>query len=426
MSRVLVRGGCVLTLDAKVGNHRQADILVEDGVITEIGPNLRARNVDVVDAADCIVMPGFVDTHRHLWESLFRRHDGLGDPSRLGPHYSSDDVYAATLVGLLGALEAGITTVVDWAEVPTEHLDAALQAHADAGVRSILVHALPTWADEDWAAAAKNLAERPPLPYTRFDAAPPSGAGDPGRAADEWAVCRSLGLRIHAHIGATRSEQGTAAALGSARLLRDDVTLVHCSSLDDSDFDAIASASVGVAIAPAAEMAMGHEPPPMQRILDRGIRPGLATATERLAPGDLFAAMRAAISVQHATYFDLKLAGKGGLPNLLTTREVIRYATIDGARVVGLDALTGTLSPGKQADIVVLRADRPNIAPVNDPIGAVVWGMDTSNIDWVIVGGEIRVREGRLETDIDRVRTLALEARTRVASAAGILSGVDG
>ncbi len=425
LSRLLVRGGCVLTMDSKVGNHRQADVLIEDGVITEIGSNLRARNAEVIDATDCIVMPGFVDTHRHLWESLFRGHDGLGDLGSLGPHYTDDDVYAATLVGLLGALEAGITTVVDWAQVRSEHLNAALQAHADAGVRSVLVHALPGWAEEDLETAVEDLAARPPRPHTDFAAGPPAGASDPQHSAEEWGLCRSSGLRIHAHIGGDRSEQGAAAALGAAGLLGSDVTLIHCSSLTDADFDAISAASAGVAIAPAAEMAMGHEPPPMQRMIDRGIRPGLATATERLAPGDLFAPMRAAISVQHATHFDLKLAGKGGLPSLLTTREVIRYATIDGARAVGLDAVTGSLSPGKQADLIVLRADRPNIAPVNDPIGAVVWGMDTSNLDWVVVGGHIRMREGRLEADFPRIRTLALEARSRVAQAAGILTGVE-
>lgn len=425
MSRLLIRDGCVLTLDNKIGNHRQADLLVEDGVITEIGPNLRARNAEVIDATDCIVMPGFVDTHRHLWESLFRRHDGIGDPTALGAHYSADDVYAATLAGLLGAIEAGITTVVDWAQVRSEHLDAAIQAHIDAGLRAVLVHALPAWADENWTAAAGSLVARPAHPHIRFDVAPPAGTADVERAASEWGHARSLGLRVHAHIGASRSEQGAAAALGSAGLLGPDVTLVHCSSLGDADFDAIAAAKAGVVIAPAAEMVMGHEPPPMQRMIDRGIRPGLATETERLGPGDIFAPMRAAISVQHATYFDLKLAGKGGLPNLLTTREVIRYATIDGARAVGVDGITGTLSPGKQADLIVLRADRPNIAPINDPIGAVVWGMDTSNLDWVVAGGAILMREGRLEADIARARDLALEARARVARSAGILTGVE-
>lgn len=137
--------------------------------------------------------------------------------------------------------------------------------------------------------------------------------------------------------------------------------------------------------------------------------------------------MRAAISLQHATHFDLKLAGKGSLPNLLTTRQVIRYATIDGARAVGLGDVTGSITPGKRADLIVLRADRPNIAPVNDPIGAVVWGMDTSNLDWVFVDGQPRMREGILDVDIDRVKKLVSEARDRVAAAAGILlsSGVE-
>ncbi|MGC2241336.1 MAG: amidohydrolase family protein, partial [Acidimicrobiia bacterium] len=144
---------------------------------------------------------------------------------------------------------------------------------------------------------------------------------------------------------------------------------------------------------------------------------------ERMAPGDIFAPMRAAISLQHATLFDLKLAGKAGVPQLLTTREVIRYATSDGARVVGLDGVTGSLEAGKQADVLVLRADRPNISPINDPFGAVVWGMDTSNIDWVFGAGRPLMREGAVQGDLARARDLATDAQRRVAQAAGMLVG---
>jgi cytosine/adenosine deaminase-related metal-dependent hydrolase len=140
--------------------------------------------------------------------------------------------------------------------------------------------------------------------------------------------------------------------------------------------------------------------------------------------------MRAAISLQHATLFDLKLAGKAGIPKLLTTREVIRYATIDGARAVGLGELTGSLTPGKQADVTVLRADRPNIYPINDPIGAVVWGMDTSNVDWVFVAGVAVKREGRLVADLGRVAEMAAGARERVLSTGDapidVAAGVEG
>jgi 5-methylthioadenosine/S-adenosylhomocysteine deaminase len=151
----------------------------------------------------------------------------------------------------------------------------------------------------------------------------------------------------------------------------------------------------------------------MQALLDRGVRPGLGVDDQGVGASDILAQMRGAISIQHATYFDLKLAGKGGLPNLLSTRDVIRYGTIDGARAVGLDDVTGSIEAGKSADVVVLRTDRPNIHPVNDPIGAVVWGMDTSNLDWVFVGGRALMREGVLDADTSRVTALAEDARRR-------------
>ena len=128
----------------------------------------------------------------------------------------------------------------------------------------------------------------------------------------------------------------------------------------------------------------------------------------------MFAQMRAAISLQHATLFDLKLAGKAGIPKLLSTREVIRYATSTGLARSALGGVTGSLTPGKQADIIVLRTDRPNIFPINDPIGAVVWGMDTSNVDWVFVAGRPLMRQGVLEADLDRARDLATAAQQRV------------
>ena len=130
-------------------------------------------------------------------------------------------------------------------------------------------------------------------------------------------------------------EVGPVAAVDRELVLTggEDLTLVHCTNLNDDDLDAVSSSGTRVALAPSSEMAGGRGSLTIQRLIDRGIRPGLAVDTERVAPGDMFAQMRAAISMQHATFFDLKLAGKAGLPQLLSTREVIRYATVDGARV---------------------------------------------------------------------------------------------
>ena len=171
------------------------------------------------------------------------------------------------------------------------------------------------------------------------------------------------------------------------QLLGDDVMLAHCSAVRRAPTSTPSRLSGAcVSLTPSSEMAGGLGAPPIQQLIDRDIRPGLGVDDELMAPGDVFAQMRGTISVQHATVFDRKLAGKAALPRLMSTRDVIRYATSTARGWPGVGDVTGSLEPGKQADVVVLRTDRPNISPINDPIGAVVWGMDTSNVDWVFVG----------------------------------------
>jgi len=407
VSRILIRGGCVLTMGRT--NHPSADVLIADGRIEEVGPGLRARDAEVIDADGAVVMPGFVDAHRHAWETLFRNPGASVSPDHLGPHYSPEDTHAGTLIALLSALDAGVTTVVDWCSAGgAGHLEAAARAHEASGSRTVLVAAPAAWSG-----ATVDPGRVATLAGPRSTVAIGSTIGA------DWAPARAAGLRIHAHAGTSSGDRGSLAGLGSS--LGPDVTLVHCSQVDDADLDAVSGSGASVVLTPASEMSGGLGSPPLQRLIDRGIRPGLGVDTELSgAPTDMFAQMRAAISVQHATYFDLKLAGKAGLPKLLTTREVIRWATIDGARAAGVEG-AGVLEPGAHADVVVLRTDSPNIHPVNDPIGAVVWGMDTSNVSWVIVGGEIVKRDGSLVADVAGARTAAIEAQHRVAAAAGLL-----
>jgi cytosine/adenosine deaminase-related metal-dependent hydrolase len=440
--RILLRGGCVLTLGTKTPNFRQADLLIDDGRVAEVGPGLRARDAEPVDATDTIVMPGFVDTHRHAGRSLWRNVEAgasggrAQEPDAGVDHLQPEDLYASTLIGLLGAVEAGITTVVDWFDAPPDDrlADAALQAHADAGVGTVLVHAARhgTGRGEDAGPATRRVLTR------LTESAGPSttialgsgelGRADPGRVAADWALARELGLRIQAHAGPEASGPPIA-DLAAQGLLGEDVTLVHCPGLGDADLDAVAASGAGISLAPSNETAGGHGSPPIQQLIDRDVRPGLGVGDERVAPGDLFAQMRATISLQHATVFDRKLAGKAGLPRLMSTRDVIRYATVDGARVAGLKGVTGSLEPGMRADVVVLRTDRPNVFPINDPIGAVVWGMDTSNVDWVIAAGRVLMRDGVLQADVPRARAMATAARERLAGvglAVGAAPGGDG
>lgn len=422
-SRLLLRGGCVLALGTQVSNLAEGDVLIEDDRIAEVGRGVRPRDAEVIDATDTIVMPGFVDTHRHAWTSLFRNL-GEADGDALATtafrdHYGPDDAYAATLIGLLGAAEAGITTVIDWCDLPLDDAtaDAVLRAHADSGIRTV-------------------IAPTPPEPHARklmmrlVDGAGPatsiafgSGHAAVDRLANAWALARDLGRRIYAHAAADAPGPGWIASLGGRGLLDDDVTFVHHTQLDDADLAAIATSGASVSLAPSSEMATGHGAPPIQELMDRDVRPGLGVDLELVTPGDMFAQLRQTISLQHATVFDRKLMGKGSLPRLMSTRDVIRYATLEGARVAGLGGVVGSLEPGMQADLIVLRTDRPNIWPINDPIGAVVWGMDTSNVDRVIVGGRTILHDGGLSADVGRARTIAREARGRVTAAAGLAVG---
>lgn len=429
--KFLLKGGCVLTLGPRTPNFTEGDVLIEEGRVADVGPGLSTRDAEVVDAADTIVMPGFVDCHRHAWKSLLRNAGGpesASTSSDSSNHYTPDDVYAATLVGLLGAIEAGVTTVVDWSDIPTDddHVDAALSAHADAALRTVHVCSAPEGASEQdrIAHSLRRLVADPSHPVALTTVAfgsPESIADDLEQLGPAWGDVRALGIRIHAHAGRDASATGRVDRMESAGLLSDDVTLIHCTHLTREELNAVAARGASVVLTPSTEMAGGVGSPPVQQIIDRGIRPGLGVDDEHFAPGDMFAQMRATISLQHATLFDLKLGGKAGVPQLLTTRDVLRYATLDGARAVGLGDVTGSIEKGKAADIIVLRADRPNIAPVNDPIGAVVWGVDTSNLDWVFVAGRPLMRGGILAADSARARQLATAALQRVAATAGPL-----
>jgi cytosine/adenosine deaminase-related metal-dependent hydrolase len=420
-------------LGAKTPNLARADVLIDGDRIAEVGQGLRARDAEVIEATDAIVMPGFVDTHRHAWRSLFRN---LGDPASaalggdgvgaVGELYRPDDLYAATLLSLLAAVEAGITTVVDRADLAVDATssEAVLRAHADAGVRTVFVH-VPRRTGDDDLSATRDL-----LPRLTAAAGPSTGIAfgstvaatpDLDATSREWAAARELGLRIHAHVDPVTARPGAIAALAGAGLLGDDVTIVHPADLDEADLVALSGHGAAVSMTPSSEMAGGAGSPPIQQLIDRDIRPGLGIDDEWMAPGDMFAQMRETISLQHATVFDRKLSGKAGLPRLMTTRDVIRFATVDGARAAGVAGSAGSLAPGMQADVIVLRTDRPNVFPINDPIGAVVWGMDTSNVDRVFVAGRSLMREGVLEGDVERVRSLAIAARQRLAGASGLV-----
>ena len=241
-----------------------------------------------------------------------------------------------------------------------------------------------------------------------------------GNQAD-WKLAREVDARITIHVGVgTFGKNGKVAEVGKTGLYGPDTTFIHCTTLNDEEIQMIVDSGATVSLASPVEMMMGHGMVPTQKFLDRGLRPSLSVDVETNVPNDMFTQMRSIIALQHALVFDQKLAGKDNLPRFITTRDVIEYATIEGARANGLADKTGTLTPGKEADVIMLRTDRPNIFPINDPIGAVVWGMDTSNVDSVFVAGKALKRNGQLlGVDLNSVRKMAYDSRDYVVSKSG-------
>ena len=438
--KTLIKNGVVLTLDKKVGNFNRADVLIEGTKIAAVGPNLNAEGADVIDASDMIVMPGFVDTHRHTWEGILRNIatnlplEGAGGYqsvvlNTLAPVFRPEDAYIGDLVGLYGAIDAGITTILDWSHIQgtREHGDAVVKALQESGLRAVFAYGYPRWKkpdekQDDWfREIAKcyfsskdqllTLALAPAGPeFTPFDV-----------AKGQWLLAREIGARITVHVGVgTAGKQGKLAEMGKAGLLKDDTTYIHCTTLSDEEISMIADTGGTISLSAPTEMMMGHGMPPIQKILDRGLRPSLSVDAETNTPNDMFTQMRTVNSLQRTLVFERKLARKGGLPAFLTSRDVIEFATVEGARANGLLDITGTLTPGKQADLIMLRTDLPNILPVNDPISAVTWGMNTSNVDSVFVAGKALKRDGKLlNVDLNRLMQKAYESRDYVIGQSG-------
>jgi len=433
--RTLLKGGTVLTLDSQLGNFTQADVLIDGTKIAGVGPNLMDGDAEVIDASNMIVMPGFVDTHRHIWEGILRN-IGTDVPlegrssylrfilGKLAPVYRPEDAYAGNLISALGAIDAGITTLLDWSHIQASpaHTDAVVTALQDSGLRAVFAYGFPWWGDWEprqpsWfmRAAREYFSSKDQL-LTLALAAPGPEFTDFEVAREHWKLAREVGARITVHVGVgTYGQEGKVQAMGEAGLLRDDTTYIHCTTLNDTEIQMIVDSGGTVSLASPVEMMMGHGMPPIQKFLDRGLRPSLSVDVETNIPADMFTQMHSVISLQHALAFEQILAGKNHAPDRITTRDVLAYATIEGARANGLEDKVGSLTPGKEADIILLRTDRINVLPINDPIGAVVWGMDTSNVDSVFIAGKAMKRHGELlHVDWNAVKKIVTESRDYV------------
>jgi 5-methylthioadenosine/S-adenosylhomocysteine deaminase len=441
---ILIKGGCVLTLDAAVGDFPQADVLVRGSVIAEIAPDIAHVDAEILDARGMIVMPGFVDSHRHLWQTLLR--NALPNASleeyfsvvsrKFGPVFTPDDVYAATLLSALGALDAGITCLLDWSSIQNtpDHTRAALDALDESGIRAVFAYGNPAlghprfWehsTHEYPHGIARLRRERFTSDDQLLTLALASIGGPADRVAGVWRPAREAGVRITIHAGAGTHNKGVIESLGRAGLMKSDTTYIHCCSLSPAEWELIRDTGGTVSLSPFVEMTMGMGESPIQTALDFGIRPSLSVDVETSAPGDMFTQMRIAFALQRGAVWQRRAVDKSSSPAPIAARDVIEFATIEGARANGLGDRIGTLTAGKQADIIALKADNLGVAPLNNTEGAVLASMQVGDVDTVLVAGGIVKQSGRLVgVDLERARRLAGEARERIFAAAGYPSSI--
>ncbi|MFJ9582692.1 amidohydrolase family protein [Streptomyces acidicola] len=443
-NRMLLRSGHVVTMDPAIGDLPQGDVLIEDGKITAVEQRIDADvDAEVLDMTGRIVIPGFVDTHRHTWETSIR---GCAPNATLddyfvdvldtfAPVYTPEDVYAANLAGTLECLNAGITTLVDWSHINNtpEHPDAALQALTETGIRAQYAYGSANTSLSDYWYDSKIVMPGDDVRRIRDEYfASDSGlltmalaTRGPGFCTNdvvtaEWGLARELGVPITVHVamGRLAGRFGMVKQLHGLGLLGSDTTYVHCCYLSEEEWGMVADSGGTVSIAAQVETQMGHGWPPVMKAIEHGLRPSLSIDVVTTVPGDMFTQIRAAFGAERARVnADCWQANLPVPETMLTARHMLEIATLNGAHVAGLEDRTGSLTPGKRADVVALDATALNMAPVYDAAAAVTLSADVSNVDTVIVDGVIHKRDGRLLADAGRARRLVEESRDRLVAA---------
>jgi cytosine/adenosine deaminase-related metal-dependent hydrolase len=465
---LLIRGGYVLTMDS-AGDLPGADVHIRDGVIQQIGRNLDVPEAEVITASGKIVAPGLVDTHWHMWNTLLR---GMSDgrpswvarptakgaivsgaqpspylpggrppvppegyvPDRggyfatcvgIGRHFLPGDTYAGTRLAAAEAIDAGITTVHDWAHNirGLDWAEAGLRALGESGLRARFSYGYATGHANDQLMALDDLAAlRSAWLFDHADdrihlgvAWRGTGGSNPAmRVAPELyraeiAAARELGLPVSVHACGPAAAAGQIRTYAEEGLLGPDLQLVHLNNASPAEIALAAQAGTPVSVSPWTELQIGYGQPVTGELLAAGLPVGLSVDTTMLSGNaDLFAVMKVTQACAN---------GQARHEFALTARDVLRLATIDGARTLGLDAVTGSLTAGKRADVIIVSADSPSLGVLTDPARLLVTAATPRDVDLVVADGRILKRDGKLTTadaaDINR---------TARDSLAGVLS----
>ncbi len=438
--RILIRGGYVLTMDSQLGDLPIGDVLIEDDRIAAIARDLPAGDSEVIDARGYIVMPGMVDTHRHTWQTQMRAlcadwtlNDYFnGIRLALCRAYNPEDVYIGNYVGALEAVNAGVTTILDFSHCNNTpmHADAALDGLAHAGIRAVFCYG---FFDSGTGNSSFGTHDRRVADLERISASlQPGGLLTIGVALTEvglvpWndtvaeiEAARRVGGRIAAHTGCVWGSQICMGVreMDAQSLLGPDQVHIHCNTLADEEWAMLSRANAKVSISPETELNMGMGAPVFGKCRQFGIRPTLSCDIVSLNSGDLFTQMRLGLAYQRFRDNE-PINRSGAMPEKLgySVRDALEWVTVNGALACGLESKIGSLTPGKQADVVVLGGDSFTMRPRLDPAGSVVFQATSHDVRDVMIAGKLVKRGGTLvNVDLPRVLDRADKSAREILS----------
>ncbi len=407
----------VMTMDAGLGDIAGGSVHVKNGEIVAVGKDV-AGGGDTIDGTGMIVMPGLVETHWHMWNTLFRSFAGdrpedgyFPTVARFGQQMSPDDIHASTRLSAAEAINSGMTFVHSWCHNVRSpaHAEADIRALAETGIRArhscgwpqglpdtrsadqgpveSLAREWKNWSNEGLISLGVGL-------RGQFRAGPIQ----PEVYQPEFDNARRLGLPITVHVASARKAVNQIEPLYKAKLMGKDVQLIHTLSASAAELDMIRESGAAVSVSPGSELRIGYGYPQISEMLAKGIPLGISIDSSALTgSSNLFGVLKLARDSENA---------KVESEFKMTARRALELGTIEGARSMGIDDKTGSLRPGKRADLIAISPNALNMAVVTDPAHLALEATTPENVDTVVVDGRILKRGGKL-TAIDTSQVIA-------------------
>jgi cytosine/adenosine deaminase-related metal-dependent hydrolase len=414
---VVLRGGTVLVMDDAKQVLEGADVLVTGDTIAAVGPGLEVPEGTVeIDARGGIVMPGMIDTHRHMWQTAMR---GYGADWTLtqyfvwyylesGKHFRPEDIHAGNLLAAIEAIDAGVTTCVDWSHglQTVDHADAAVDALESVPGRWVLAYGNIQQPPAEWSAAPefrdfvqRRLQGNDQVGFQMaFDV--PGDPAFPEKPAFE--VARDLGVAVTTHTGVWGATNDDGVRLMHEHgFMTPETIYVHAATLTDDSYQRIAASGGSISVSTESEQSAGQGYPPTWAIRKHGIPVSLSMDTSVWWSGDLFSAMRSTLGADRSReHMEAHAKGDTVTHSALRASHVVDWATRGGAAAIGRSDL-GSLEVGKKADVVLLKNDRSPVSfPILNPYGHVAFQAQRDQVHTVIVDGRVVKRDGEL-VDVD-------------------------